>query len=242
MNQMRRILIGAAVVICGAAGALFLVEFRPGRSGSSENRSEIPTDPDARPIPFDSSRASTAAPPLQFAPDDWPAWRGPGENNHVGSQESPPWTWSESENVRWKETIPGRGLSSPIVLGYRVFLTTADESEQTQSVLCLDRDSGKTLWSTPVHQGEFIHSNSKNSHASSTPATDGEFVFALFANRQRVWLGAESVGRHCVANSGQPLQLQGRFRRIAGAGRAVRHRCRRQHGAILALSRASVHG
>src|SRR5262245_36908112 len=56
-------------------------------------------------------------------PDDWTCWRGPrGDGTAEGS---PPIEWSEKRNVRWKADLPGVGLSSPIVAGERVFVTTA---------------------------------------------------------------------------------------------------------------------
>ncbi len=54
---------------------------------------------------------------------EWPGWRGPGGSGVAPG--SPPLAWSETENVRWKALIPGRGSSSPVVWGTRVFLTTA---------------------------------------------------------------------------------------------------------------------
>jgi hypothetical protein len=54
----------------------------------------------------------------------WPRWRGPGGNGFAPGAD-PPVTWSEEQNIRWKGPVPGRGLSTPIVWGDRVFLTTA---------------------------------------------------------------------------------------------------------------------
>lgn len=132
--------------------------------------------------------------PIQTRSDDWTAWRGPLGNNHAPPGVSPPWNWSESANLRWKTTIAGRGHSSPIVLDESLYVTTADDAAQTQSVLSLERATGEINWTTTVHRGEFIHSNVKSSHASSTPATDGEFIFVLFAGRERIWLSALTLG------------------------------------------------
>ncbi|MBW3597369.1 MAG: PQQ-binding-like beta-propeller repeat protein [Planctomycetes bacterium] len=146
-------------------------------------------DADPRDAAWNPSRPLPAAPPVSIGKEDWPAWRGPAGNNHARGA-APPLTWSEDENIVWKTSVPGRGHSSPIVLGDRIFLTTADDQREVQSALCLARDSGGILWQTPVHQGRFIYANPKNSHASSTPATDGQRVFALFAYRDAVWLTA----------------------------------------------------
>jgi outer membrane protein assembly factor BamB len=129
------------------------------------------------------------APPIVLDAADWPGWRGPAGNNHA-SGVTPPLSWSEEEHILWKSPLPGRGHSSPAVVGERVFLTTADEAAETQSALAVASDSGEVLWRTPLHQGGFIHSNPKSSHASSTPVSDGRRVFTLFARHDAIWLSA----------------------------------------------------
>lgn len=62
------------------------------------------------------------------ANDNWPQWRGPGGNG-VATSATLPVTWSSTENVLWKTPIEGRGHSSPVVWGDRIFLTTAIEGE-----------------------------------------------------------------------------------------------------------------
>jgi len=55
--------------------------------------------------------------------DHWPQWRGPS-NNGIAKGDAP-LTWSDTKNIAWKVTIPGRGHSTPVVWGDRMFLTTA---------------------------------------------------------------------------------------------------------------------
>ena len=55
---------------------------------------------------------------------DWPQWRGPLSNG-VSPDADPPIEWSESKNLKWKVKIPGLGSSTPIILGDKVFVTTA---------------------------------------------------------------------------------------------------------------------
>ena len=138
--------------------------------------------------PSDSSTRS-AAPPIDIEESDWPWWRGGLHDNHAMGP-WPPLTWSETENILWKTAIPGSGHSSPCLLGGRVFLTTAVEDQKVLLAIGLDRKSGAILWSQQIHQGELIHRNLKNSHASSTPATDGQHVFVLFAIDSSVWLSS----------------------------------------------------
>lgn len=127
--------------------------------------------------------------PAAFGPDDWPWWRGPTRDNHSPDPAAPT-SWSEGENIVWKTAIPGRGHSSPILLGKRIFLTTADEKAQRQSAICLDRDSGKVLWDTTIHEGHFPSKHPDNSFASGTPASDGQRVFVAFPNDGAIRLSA----------------------------------------------------
>lgn len=107
-------------------------------------------------------------------PDGWPRFRGPA-NDGVARGDAP-LHWSDTEHIKWKAEIPGRGHSSPVIWGDKIFLTTAvptgaapapppdssaqqlppgrragfgsssPQAEQKLMVLCLDRKSGKLLW------------------------------------------------------------------------------------------------
>jgi hypothetical protein len=116
---------------------------------------------------------------------DWPAWRGPRGDGR--SEESGiPTRWSQTENVAWKVALPGRGHSSPIVWGDRVFVTACDESKQSRILLCLDRTSGKVIWEREVLRARLEPKHDLNSYASSTPATDGTHIWVTFANHPRM--------------------------------------------------------
>src|SRR5262245_32705780 len=78
--------------------------------------------------------------------EDWPCWRGPRLDGTV-RDDKVPLDWGTSSNVRWKVDLPGRGYSSPVVHGTRIFLTTCDEKTLERKLLCLDRKTGKALWS-----------------------------------------------------------------------------------------------
>jgi outer membrane protein assembly factor BamB len=113
---------------------------------------------------------------------DWPWWRGPDRNGEAARDQKPPTEWSEGKNVVWKAAIVGRGHGSVAILGNRIFLQTADESNGAQIVICLDRKNGSQLWSTAVHPNGGMRKNNKSTAASSTPACDGERVFVNFPN------------------------------------------------------------
>jgi len=132
--------------------------------------------------PAGASGGSTSA-------GDWPWWRGPNHNG-VAEGPAPPTEWSDSKNVIWKTPVPGRGHSSPTVVGDHIYLATANEREQTQSVICFDRASGKQEWETTVGRGGFPKIHNKNTHASQTVACDGERLFITFFNNNRIELTA----------------------------------------------------
>ncbi len=83
-----------------------------------------------RAMPAAGVVAAAATP--QFADDDWPWWRGPQRNGESVSAQSPPLTWSATENVLWQTPVPGRGYGSPCIVGNRLFLATAEDGEQLQ--------------------------------------------------------------------------------------------------------------
>jgi outer membrane protein assembly factor BamB len=134
-----------------------------------------------------SNQSDSSAASIQVTEDDWPFWRGLDGSNSTPDATIPV-RWSESENVRWKAETPGRGHSSPCVLNGRIYLTMALAEQKAQQLICVDLQSGKVLWGQDVHQGEFIHSNPQNSHASSTVVTDGSAVFTAFAVNGHIWL------------------------------------------------------
>lgn len=137
--------------------------------------------------------APAALPQPKYGPHDWPGWRGPRRDG-VAAGAIIPTHWSDQENVIWSTSLPGKGHSSPIVLGDRVYLTTADERARTQSVLAIDAKRGRKLWQTDIFDasnGQFeTRMHQESSHASSTLATDGEWLYALFLNNQRIWCSA----------------------------------------------------
>ena len=152
---------------------------------------------------FNLSAASLAADEA-----NWPGWRGP-EGSGISAEKNLPEEWSATKNVKWKTPVVGKGYSSPIVWGRRVFLTTAVEGpvvagakamkhvlggkdwlhpesvgadrKHTFKVIALDRDTGKILWERTAWEGTpYDDRHRKSSYAASTPATDGRLVYAFF--------------------------------------------------------------
>lgn len=121
--------------------------------------------------------------------DDWPGWRGP-RGDGISLEAAAPLSWSATENIGWRTPLPGTGLSSPIVVGDRVFVTAGDSSDETRRIICLDSSSGEILWNTAVHQGPGGTMHRFNSTASSTPVSDGKFVFAIFVDDHGLYVAA----------------------------------------------------
>lgn len=123
--------------------------------------------------------------------DDWAQWRGPTGDNHAPANATAPVKWHKDTNVKWVVSVPGRGHSSPTVLGDRIYLTTADKEKETQSLLIYDRHSGKLIKETIIHSGGMTtKAHKNNTQASSTVASDGKRVFVLFPNKKAAWVTA----------------------------------------------------
>src|SRR6185295_18706901 len=111
---------------------------------------------------------------------DWPQFRGP-TGQGVSEERNLPLTWSETSNVRWKVAIPGRGWSSPVVQGDRIWLTTATDEGKSLRAIAIDRNTGAILQNVEVfHLKSAKLVNAKNSFASPTPVIDGDRVYLHF--------------------------------------------------------------
>ncbi|HLA09963.1 MAG TPA: PQQ-binding-like beta-propeller repeat protein [Pyrinomonadaceae bacterium] len=144
-------------------------------------------------------------------PAHWPQWRGPFFTGMARGDA--PLNWSDTTNIKWKTPIPGRGFSTPVMWGDRIFLTTAvptgkpaplapattesdrpgrraggDTSPQAEhrfEVLCLDRKTGEVLWqrTTKVAEPHEGYHRVYGSFASNSPVTDGKYVYVSFGSR-----------------------------------------------------------
>ncbi|MDG2128997.1 MAG: PQQ-binding-like beta-propeller repeat protein [Fuerstiella sp.] len=115
---------------------------------------------------------------VQSADRDWSGWRGPLQNGHA-TEQGLPVKWGP-ESVVWKTPLPGRGQSSPVVSGDRLFLTSALEDGRQRVVMGIDRRNGSVLWSHVAWTGEPEKSHGMNGWASATCVTDGARVYAFF--------------------------------------------------------------
>ncbi|MBI4471761.1 MAG: PQQ-binding-like beta-propeller repeat protein [Acidobacteria bacterium] len=117
-----------------------------------------------------------------FPVREWAQWRGP-DGLGISDETGFPTVWSPTSNIKWKTAIPGRGHSSPIVWGDRIFLTTSFKGElvpgrkapvhldfsyrpgyvhpdsvdieykHTVKVLAIDARTGRIVWERTAYDG-----------------------------------------------------------------------------------------
>ncbi len=166
---------------------------------------------------------------------NWPQFRG-SRALGVSDEADLPDTWSTTQNVVWKTDIPGRGWSSPITWGDKIFVTAVIKEGEYETakkglyfggerlkpptavhrwmVSCLDWQTGRILWERQAHRGVPVStSHIKNSYASETPVTDGERLYAYFGN----------LGLFCYDMDGKELWSRkwGSFKMALGWGTAA---------------------
>src|SRR5688572_5005299 len=127
--------------------------------------------------------------PLTLVAENWPCWRGPRLDG-TSAEKNVPIHWSDSSNVVWKTPLPGGGHASPIVWNDRVFTVTSLAEKQARDLLCVDVKTGRLLWQKRVITSPLERKHSLNSHASSTPATDGKLVYVAFLDRNEMVVAA----------------------------------------------------
>jgi outer membrane protein assembly factor BamB len=117
---------------------------------------------------------------------NWPHWRGPAANGLV-LEGNPPLEWSEQRNVKWKVPLPGLGHATPVIWENKIFVLTAvptgNDSQLAFTVLCLDKQTGQTLWQR-VARVDTPHQEIQptNSHSSGSPVTDGRHLVVSFGS------------------------------------------------------------
>jgi outer membrane protein assembly factor BamB len=149
---------------------------------------------------------------------NWPSFRGPSASGVAEGSPTPvKWDADTGQNIVWKTPVAGVAVSSPIVWGDRVFVSTAvssdpsagirtglygdvepakDMSKHSWRLLALDKRTGKVLWERVAHEGiPKTKRHPKSSQASATPVTDGRHVVVSFG----------SEGLYAYDMDGKPL-------------------------------------
>jgi len=154
----------------------------------------------------DDAQAARPAAGVVSTDTNWPSFHGPGACGFATGHKTPArWDVQKGTNIAWKTRLPGLSHGSPIVWGDRIYLVNAvrdgegkaplkvgrygsiqpvaNDTVHTLQVLCLDKRSGKVLWTKTAWKGiPKIARHPKGSHAASTPATDGQHVAAFFGS------------------------------------------------------------
>jgi outer membrane protein assembly factor BamB len=125
--------------------------------------------------------------------ENWPGWRGP-RGDGTSLETKIPTQWSSTKNLAWKSPLPGRGHSSPVIWGDKIFLLACLPEKEERVLLCIDRRNGKPLWQRTVLKTPLEVIHRLNSRASSTPVTDGKFVYVTFMKVSNKKIPAPNVG------------------------------------------------
>ncbi len=108
---------------------------------------------------------------------DWPGWRGPSAHG-ISVERDLPLKWGRKEGVGWRVETPGKGTSSPVTIGNRIYLTSQTD-DLSLLVLSYSKDDGRLLWSTKVDEGT-TGSHEFHNMATPTVAANNEYLWALF--------------------------------------------------------------
>jgi outer membrane protein assembly factor BamB len=154
--------------------------------------------------------------------DDWYQFRGPDGEGH-STAVGLPTHWSTTQNVRWRQPIPGKGWSSPVCVGHQIFLTTAvpEGSSHSLHALSLDAVTGKILWDVSIFDGlveKRARIHSKNSHSSPTPIAEDGRLYVHFGTHgtaclsldgKVLWKTRELVYQPNHGSGGSPVLVDG---------------------------------
>lgn len=165
----------------------------PAAAKGENTESVSPTANQTGAVSDSSSVSDTASATATAAWASWdelkqnfPGFRGPGGNG-IAFQKNIPvqWDGKSGKNIKWKTAVPLTGYNSPVVWREKVFLSGANNSKR--EVYCYNALDGKLLWTTAIEKipGSPAASpkvNSETGQAAPTVATNGNLVFAIFAN------------------------------------------------------------
>jgi outer membrane protein assembly factor BamB len=161
---------------------------------------------------------------ITCAAADWPEFRGPTRDGNSTATRVPV-EWSATENVAWKQEIPGSGWSSPVLAGGKLYLTTAtgtaDAGDVSLRAICVDAKDGRILWDIEairpdVDAARTMHQ--KNSLASATPIVAGNRLYVHFGHMgtaaldlsgQVLWRQTDLKYTPMHGNGGSPILVDG---------------------------------
>ncbi len=157
--------------------------------------------------------------PCLVQAEDWSGFRGPG-NLGVSSDEKVPVEWSDEKNLKWKLELPGKGFSSPIVVGKQVLVTcySGTVASVKRHLVSVDRQSGKINWVTSVDskspESRGASFGTSHGFASQTPVSDGKQIYVLFGKAgviafdlqgKEIWKKSVGTGAAMFGSAASPI-------------------------------------
>jgi outer membrane protein assembly factor BamB len=124
---------------------------------------------------------------------DWRQFRGT-ENNPVAPEVKLPTEWdvANGKHVAWRADLPGRGVSSPIVVGNKIIVTANGwPNKERLYILAFDATSGEELWRRQAWATGRTLCHDTSANAAPSPASDGERIFAFYSSNDLVCLDLE---------------------------------------------------
>ena len=120
---------------------------------------------------------------LQCSGVDWAEFRGPNGNPVHDGTLPLKWDSSGTENVAWKASLPGRGVSSPIVVDDLVVITASGGANQQKLfVVAIDQQTGKQRWRRSFWATGRTYTHPTSSNAAPTPVSDGQYIYAFYSS------------------------------------------------------------
>lgn len=146
----------------------------------------------------------------------WTHFRGSGLNG-LSTEKGFPVSWNDSTNIAWKVPVPGKGWSSPVVLGKQVWVTTADPDTREMHALCFDLETGKTMHRLLIFKPDKLYRiHAINSYATPTPAIEAGYIYLHFGRYgtaclnsitgEKVWVREDLHCEH-IQGPGSSLML-----------------------------------
>jgi outer membrane protein assembly factor BamB len=185
---------GAPRLWTGLVIAIVLTQAGCGNDTQSENGTGHDKSA-AKPDSSTEAISGSDSPVYQVGPTDWTQYRGANGQSRPEFIRDLPNEWSDESGIKWKAVLPGRGSSSPIVVGDRVFVTCFSGYGMSATdrglvghlkyhLICKDRESGKTIWQRNISGSRLTQRLNDtligHGFASNTPVTDGQYVYAFF--------------------------------------------------------------
>ena len=159
------------------------------------------------------------ATPCLIQAEDWSGFRGP-HNLGVSSDEKVPVEWSDEKNLKWKLELPGKGFSSPIVVGPQVLVTCYSGSAASvkRHLVSVNRQTGKINWVTSVDskgpESRGASFGTSHGFASHTPVSDGKHIYVLFGKAgviafdmqgKEIWKKSVGTGAAMFGSAASPI-------------------------------------